>query len=92
MLNDNLKTKAGLIMDAIKYKGYTISAAPQQRVDTNEWTININIYLVKGDETSVKSFFAGDSYKTREEAIIHCFNFGRLIIDGKASNCTVEGL
>jgi hypothetical protein len=79
-------------MDAVSYKGYEIRAAPYQLADTGEWTINIHIFHDRGDEMRSRQFSAGNCFKTQEEAVDHCFNFGRQIIDGKSENCTVDGL
>ena len=78
-------------MDVFSYKGYEIHAAPYQLADSGEWTINIHIFHDRGDEIRTRPFSAGNSFKTRDEAVAHCFNFGKLIIDGKSENCTVEG-
>lgn len=79
-------------MDALSYKGYEIHAAPYQLADTGEWTVNIHIFHDHGAEIRSRQFSAGNCFKTREEAVAHCFNFGRQIIDGKSENCTVDGL
>jgi hypothetical protein len=79
-------------MDVLSYKGYKIHAAPDQLTDTGEWTINIQIFHDRGDEIRSRQFCADNRFKTRVEAVAHCFNFGRQIIDGKSENCTVDGL
>lgn len=79
-------------MDVLSYKGYEIHAAPYQLADSGEWTINIHLFHDRGDEIRTRPFSAGNSFKTRDEAVVHCFNFGKLIIDGKSESCTVEGL
>lgn len=74
------------------YKAYEIQPAPYQLADTGEWTLNIGIFHERGNEMRLRQFTAANSFKTREEAFGHCFNFGRQIIDGKIENCTVNGL
>ena len=39
-----------------------------------------------------RNFSASNSYKTREEAIAHCFQFGKQIIDVQAGSYTVADL
>jgi hypothetical protein len=40
----------------------------------------------------MKPFSASNTFKTKEEAIAHCYNFGKEIIDGKYENCTLDDL
>ena len=79
-------------VQTIFYKGYEIHAAPYQVADTSEWTVNIHIFHDRGGEMRSRQFSAGNCFKTRKEAVAHCFNFGRQIIDGKSKNCTVDEL
>jgi hypothetical protein len=39
-----------------------------------------------------RQFSAGNTFKTEEEAVSHCINFGKNIIDGQSSSCTVTDL
>jgi hypothetical protein len=79
-------------METIEYKGYEIQAVPNRLADTGLWQIAIQILKHRENDTKVRPFSAGDSYKTREEAIRHCYQFGRQIIDGKSANCSVADL
>ena len=79
-------------MDTLSYKDYEIHAAPYQLAGTGEWTVNIHIFHARGDEIRSRQFSAGNCFKTREEAVAHCFNFGRQIIDGNSKNCTIDDL
>lgn len=79
-------------MDTLSYKGYKIHAAPYQLAETGEWTVDIHISHDRSDEIRSRNFSAGNSFKTRDEAVSHCFNFGMQIIDGKSEHCTVDGL
>jgi len=74
------------------YKDHEIHAAPYQLADTSEWEICIHIFHDHGDQMGSRKFSTGNSFKTRDEAVAHCLNFGRQIIDGKIENCTVNGL
>lgn len=79
-------------MESLKYKGYEIRAAPYQLADSGEWTVDILIVRDTGPEITHKKFGAGNRYKTKEEAVQHCFNFGKQIIDGKVKDCSVADL
>ncbi len=74
------------------YEGYKIHAVPHQLADTGGWSVKIHIFRDLRNEMRVGKFYASNSFKTWDEAVAHCFNFGRQVIDGKIENCTVEGL
>jgi hypothetical protein len=78
--------------DVVMYKGYEIHATPKQRRDSGEWTMEITISRHHEGEVRERMYSAGDSYTTLEEAVAHCVNFGRQVIDGNTPNCSVEGL
>lgn len=78
--------------DEMQYKGFRILAVPIQLAESKKWPISINIERHTGDKVNCRNFSAGDTYKTREEAVQHCFNFGKQIIDGKVEGCTVQDL
>jgi hypothetical protein len=63
------------------YKGYKIHAAPHQLADTGEWTLNIGIFHDGGGQIRLRQFSAANFFKTRDEAVVHSFNFGKQIID-----------
>ncbi len=79
-------------MDEIVYKGYVVRAVPNKLADSGEWTVNIHIEKHTGDQVASRPFSASKRFKTRQEAIQHCFAFGQQIIDGKSENCTVADL
>jgi hypothetical protein len=79
-------------MDEIWYKGYKIMPATVQLVESGEWTIALYIGLDKGSEWVERYFSAANKYKTKKEAISHCINFGKQIIDGESKNCTAADL
>ena len=76
-------------MGTVTYKGYAIHAASYQLADSGEWTMKIYIWHDTGDQMKMRSFGAANTFRTKEEAIQHCINFGKQIIDGKSENCTV---
>jgi hypothetical protein len=79
-------------MNKIPYKGYLIRPASFHLVDTDRWNIELYISKDRGSEITERKFSASDTFKTQEEAIQHCVNFGKQIIDGKSENCTVGDL
>jgi len=79
-------------MDVVSYKDFEINAAPYQLTESGEWTLNVYITLHKTGETVERNFSAADHFKTREEAVTHCHNFGRLVIDGKVKDCSVADM
>lgn len=79
-------------MNAVLYKGYEIHPAPYQLRDSGDWTISIEIWLHTGSELRTRNFSAANTFRTKDEAIQHCINFGKQIIDGKLENLTVTDL
>lgn len=90
VLNQKIQEKK--IMDSAPYKGYFIQAAPYRLVDSGEFTINIHISRDTRNAVNIRNFNAGNTFKTEEEAIYHCIEFGRQVIDGKFENCSVNDL
>ncbi len=82
----------GMVMDVMKYKEFEIKATPYQLAESGDWSLNIYITHHKGGETREKNFSAANTFKTRDEAVTHCLNFGRKIIDGEVQGCDVAGL
>jgi hypothetical protein len=82
----------GGYVNKVSYQGFIIEAVPHQLAESKEWTLNINIFKDTGSQTTVRPFSTRNTFDTKEEAIQHCFNFGRQIIDGKIPNCTVKDL
>lgn len=79
-------------IDPVFYKGYRIQAAPYKLAESGEFTVNISIWHDTGIAVNIRNFSAANTFKTKEEAIQHCINFGRQIIDGKFGNCSVADL
>ena len=79
-------------MDEISYKSYVIRAVPYQLADSDEWTVTIVIDKHRADGVSSRQFSASNMFKNRQDAIQHCFAFGRQIIDGKSESCTLVDL
>jgi hypothetical protein len=79
-------------MSSIQYKEYIIEAIPLQLRDSGEWTTDIRIRRFRLDKLHYRAFSAGNTFKTEEEAIQRCIDFGKRIIDGEIKNCTVTDL
>ncbi len=79
-------------MNEICYKGYKIMPAPLHLTESDEWSIDLYIGKDKGDHWVERKFSASNIFKSKEEAIEHCLNFGKRIIDGNSKNCTVADL
>jgi hypothetical protein len=79
-------------MDSTLYKGYLIQAAPYRSADSDEFGINIHILHDTGDALNSRNFSARNTFKTEKEAIHHCIEFGRQIIDGKIEGSTDNDL
>ena len=76
----------------VPYKGYQIKPAPMKLLESGEWTTDLYIGIDKKYEYVERRFSAANTFKTEEEAIGHCINFGKQIIDGKYADCTVADL
>jgi hypothetical protein len=63
------------------YRGYVIEAKPEQLVENKQWTTDITIWKHSGGKSTDKPYSASNTFNTKEEAIEHCFNFGKQIID-----------
>jgi hypothetical protein len=79
-------------VDVIQYKGFEIHASPYQLANNGEWQVNLHILRHREGESRSRNFSADNNYKTREEAIAHCFRFGKQIIDGQSSTYSVADL
>ena len=79
-------------MDVVAYREFEIKASPYQLAESGDWSLNIYITHHRGGETREKNFSAATTFKTREEAIQHCHNFGKQIIDGGVPGCTLDDL
>jgi hypothetical protein len=79
-------------MTKLHYKGFEINAVPYQLADTGHWTVHIFIWKHRGHESTEREFSAANTFENKEDAIKHCLNFGKQIIDGQAKGCSVEDL
>lgn len=65
------------------YKGFVIEAAPDPLKD-GRWSTKVIIWKFQGDSLTQKPFSANNIWNSEIDAINHSFNFGKLIVDGKA--------
>ncbi len=79
-------------MDSVPYKSYLIQPTPYKLAESGEFTLNLSICHDTGSAVNIRNFSAANTFKTEQEAIQHCIEFGRQIIDGKIENCTVADL
>ncbi len=77
-------------MDEITYEGFIVEAAPE--LHDGKWSTNICIRINHPEGPSGRNFSTNDTNNAREDAVAHCLQFGRDIIDGKVEGCTVESL
>lgn len=75
----------------VHYKGYIICPRPHELVEGG-WSQDLTIRIDTGHQVQDKRFSAANTYPTEEEAIKHCINMGRQIIDGKVPGLTVDNL
>jgi hypothetical protein len=79
-------------MKELSYNDFIIEAMPWQLAESRKWALDIRIWKYSGDQISARHFSSSDFCNTEDEAIAKCFNFGKQIIDGQISYCTVEDL
>lgn len=71
-------------MSIVSYKGYVLQPAPYRLAESGRWVVKVYIEIHDIGRITVKNFTAHEStFATEEEAIPHCLEFGRRIIDGK---------
>ena len=68
-------------MDRISYKGYDVSPAPRELADAGEWSLEVYISGEEDGRPRTMQFFASNTFPTKEQAIQHCHDFARRIID-----------
>ncbi len=71
-------------MSRVSYKGYVLQPVPYRLAESRRWIVKVHIEIHAGAGVTVKPFTAHEpTFATKEEAIPHCLEFGRRIIDGK---------
>ena len=75
-MNENLPT-------SIRYKHYEIKPDPRKVIidNTERWNTQFRIWEHKGNAVRMFKFHDKLTYSSKEDAIKHCFNAGKFIID-----------
>jgi hypothetical protein len=68
---------------SILYKGYEIRAAPHLLDAPRRWSIDVDIIRDDGRTVREQHYNAANTFLSEEEAVAHCLEFGRRIIDGE---------
>ena len=74
------------------YDGYVITPRPCQLTENKRWTTKILIGKHSWAGVSEKHCFDNRTFATKDEAIAHCLDFGRRIVDGEVEGCSVADL
>lgn len=74
----------------ISHQGYEVHAA-SLLLPSGEWSLEVHIISQQGEEIRTKPFKGSDTFFSEVEAIRHCLDFGKRIIDGEVEDCSVEG-
>ncbi len=72
-------------METSSYKNYDISPAPRELADEGGWNLEVYISGDDGDEFRRMKFFVANTFPTKEEAIQHCYEFAKRIIDHRGN-------
>ena len=73
-------------MPKAEYQGFIINARPRHLAD-GTWSLNLEIWSDNRASITTRGYSAANTFKTEEEAIQHCLNFGRQAIDGEVPGC-----
>ncbi len=85
---------AGKIEAAVRrivHKAYEVHAA-SLLLSSGEWSLEVHITAQRDEEIQTKPFTGSDTFFSEVEAIRHCLDFGKRIIDGEVEDCSVEDL
>ncbi len=70
-------------MKNVTYRGYRIVPAPVQLRVTEEWTLKVYLRSGVGSETLEEPLESAGTFRTREEAVQHCIQLAKQVIDGR---------
>jgi len=76
--------------ESITYEEYTIEAEPSQEGNSGSWSVVLTLSRGSGKEKESWLVSAGDAYESREEALAHCFEFAREVIDREMKGCDLD--
>lgn len=75
-------------LNALTYRGWTITPRTFQIHGSREWTLD----LVIAYRTKQRAFSGPKTFPTEQAAIRGCHAFGRRIIDGLVPFCSLEDM
>jgi hypothetical protein len=75
-------------MMSYRYKGYEICPEPAE-LENGRWTHDVSIWNDQGHTVSITPFGSATTFGSEQEAIFHCLNFGKQIVDGKHPGLSV---
>ena len=76
--------------ESVTYGEYTIEANPALEGGSGSWSAVLTISRGSGKEKESWLVSAGDAYESREEALVHCFEFAREVIDREMKGCALD--
>src|SRR5947209_6501526 len=75
---------------SIEYNGYTLTPETKLRAKPKGWTLEVHI-TPADRRTGKRRCRAKNTYATEKDAVAHCLEFGRRIVDGKIHPRPKEG-
>ena len=76
----------------LPYRGFQIEEHTYQLAESREWAGKIQIWRANSLNIVGKPFIIGNTFASKNEAVLHAFNFGKQVIDGQVDGCSVEDL
>lgn len=73
----------------LPYKGYVIQASPEP-LQRGKWSTKVIIWRGQRGSTTRRPFSAGNKWDSESEAVKHCFNFGKQLIDSQSDFSVYE--
>jgi hypothetical protein len=64
-------------MHFYEYKGFTIYPTPRLHLESGYWRIQVTIRF----KQSIRIFNSENIFSTKGEAVFHCINYGKKLID-----------
>ena len=74
----------------VSYKGYQIMVMSFQLIRSGEWEFKVIIFGKDGNFS--KDFLGPHTFKSEEEALQGCLEYGKRIVDGEVPGCSVKDI
>ncbi len=74
--------------DVVPYKGYQIRIMSFQLILSGKWEFKVIISRQGGIFS--RDFLSPHTFKTEEEALQGCLEYGKGIVDGKIPGCSID--